>query len=76
MKSTLTTLTVILTLIISGYSQDWTQIIKLDASDQIIDDNLGISVAISGDYAIAGAWKEGTLTIPPLNAGAAYIYHY
>ncbi len=49
----------------------WTQEQKLTASDAETDDRFGISVSISGDYAIAGAYEEGT---GGLYAGAAYIF--
>ena len=46
------------------------EIEKLLASDPAADDSFGNSVAISGDYAIVGAyWKDIT------DAGAAYIFH-
>ena len=47
------------------------QIAKLIAKDGAQTDNLGVSVAISGDIAIAGAYRDddnGT------NSGSAYIY--
>jgi len=62
-----------------GYGQSWEQKEKLEASDQQSDDNHGISVAISGDYMITGAWHEdhdATGGSPLSNAGAAYIYKY
>jgi len=70
---------IILFLAIIGYGQNWTEIIKLETSDQQSDDNHAISVAIDGEYAIAGAWhqnfaNEGSANLS--NAGAAYIYHY
>lgn len=62
-----------------GHSQNLTEFVKLESSDQEGDDNHGISIAISGEYAIAGAWHEdhdgmGQNFLD--NAGAAYIYHY
>jgi PAS domain-containing protein len=55
----------------------WTQQQKIVASDRAANDNFGISVAISGDYAIVGAWQEdedasGGATAN--NAGSAYIF--
>jgi hypothetical protein len=48
---------------------DWNQVLKAVASDRESGDELGTSVAISGDYAIVGATGEnGDLT------GAAYIF--
>jgi len=52
---------------------------KLVASDRAASDYFGYSVAISGNYAIVGAFQEdqdaldgNTLS----NAGSAYIFHY
>jgi hypothetical protein len=69
-----------------GLSQNWDQIIKANAADRndkatgvrSIDDGYGVSVAISGDYAVVGAWEEqedmeGDNTLK--GAGAAYILH-
>jgi hypothetical protein len=67
------------TMMIAGYGQNWTELVKLESSDQQSDDNHAISVAISGDYAIAGAWHhnlDGSGSNSLTNAGAAYIYHY
>ena len=36
----------------------WTQIQKIVASDRAADDHFGYSVAISGNYAIVGAYYE------------------
>lgn len=62
--------------ILTSYGQNWSEIVKLEASDQQIDDNLGSAVAIDGNYAIAGASHEGSFGVPPNNAGAAYIFYY
>ncbi|MCD6337512.1 MAG: T9SS type A sorting domain-containing protein [Candidatus Marinimicrobia bacterium] len=56
----------------------WIQQQKIIASDRAVDDLFGISVAISGNYAIVGAYQEdedasGTNTL--INAGAAYIFY-
>ena len=50
----------------------WNQIQKIVASDKQADDRFGISVAISGNYAIVGAYLEdpGGINV----AGAAYIF--
>ncbi len=45
---------------------------KIMADDAEADDNFGISVAISGDYAVAGASLEGSGGFRP---GAAYIFY-
>jgi hypothetical protein len=50
----------------------WTQQTKLVAGDKQPGDNFGDSVAISGDYAIVGAYAEDP--DGNSNAGAAYIY--
>lgn len=55
----------------------WTQQQKIVASDRASLDYFGISVAISGDYAIVGAYNEdedaaGLNTVQ--DAGSAYIY--
>jgi hypothetical protein len=47
----------------------WTETTKLLASDGSSDAHLGISVGLSGDYLIAGAYTEG-----PDSIGAAYVY--
>lgn len=65
--------------ILVGNSQNLVEFAKLEASDQQGDDNHGISVAVSGDYAIAGAWHEDHDAAGENflnNAGAAYIYHF
>ncbi len=51
----------------------WSEQAKLLAADGAEDDQFGWSVSISGDYAIAGAFKDddnGT------NSGSAYIFFY
>ena len=52
----------------------WTQEAKLLASDPQADDFFGVSVSISGDYAIVGAYREDAGTSNLINAGAAYIF--
>ena len=61
-------------------AQEWNEVDILLASDRSARDNLGSSVAISGDYAIVGASNSQTgdtagSTIL-VDAGAAYIYKY
>jgi len=46
---------------------------KLVASDGAADDNFGFSVAISGNYAIVGAWGDDD---NGLSSGSAYIYSH
>ncbi len=45
--------------------------LKLTASDAAADDQFGLSVAISGNTAIAGAWGQDS---GGTSAGAAYVY--
>ncbi|MFK7971384.1 MAG: FG-GAP repeat protein [Bacteroidia bacterium] len=49
---------------------NWTEVQKLLASNKATSDNFGISVSISGDYAIVGANLEGGV----FDYGAAYIF--
>ena len=58
-------------------AQNWDQIIKGVASDRADNDNFGYSVAISGDYAIVGAYQQdqdasGSSFMS--NSGSAYIF--
>jgi hypothetical protein len=50
----------------------WTQQAKLSASDGSANDYLGISVAISGDTAVAGAWYD--YHAAGIQAGSAYVF--
>lgn len=54
-------------------AQGQCEIAKLLASDGTADDNLGFSVAISGDRAIAGAPLDGKNGVA---SGSAYIYRF
>ncbi|MEZ4799743.1 MAG: FG-GAP repeat protein [Flavobacteriales bacterium] len=63
--------------IFRNISGNWAQANKIVASDRGSFDRFGYSVAISGDYAIAGAYSEdedqvGGNTVN--NAGASYIF--
>ena len=50
----------------------WTQQAKLVASDGSDSDNFGVGVAISGDYAVIGAYgDDDTMS----NSGSAYVFH-
>ena len=72
-------LSLILTIIVfTVQAQEWSQLVKLEASDRESGDNQGNAVAISGDYVIAGAWHEDydPAVGAGYDAGAAYIYHY
>ena len=48
--------------------QNWTEQARLTAGDATGGDKFGISVSISGDYAIVGAWNDDD------GAGSAYVY--
>lgn len=50
----------------------WSQQAMLTASDGEVNDYFGRSVAISGTYAVVGAYGKGTFGIA--DVGAAYIY--
>ncbi len=79
MKNKLLLLILLSTFAFSVSGQNWTEKQKLQSLDQQTDDNLGIAVAISGDYVISGAWHhdlDGAGGNQMSNAGAAYIYHY
>jgi len=55
----------------------WTQVNKVVAPDRAEDDDFGLSVGISGNYAIVGAYKQGMNANGADyvgGAGAAYIY--
>ncbi|MFK7969348.1 MAG: hypothetical protein AB8F95_03225 [Bacteroidia bacterium] len=53
-------------------SGNWTEVNKLLASDKASGDNFGISVSLSGDYAIVGASGEDDGGM--FSNGAAYIF--
>jgi len=56
----------------------WIEEQKLLASDAAVDDDFGLSVSVSGDVIIVGAYgcdNAGPYTGAP-NAGSAYIYRY
>lgn len=58
-------------------SDSWIEINKLDASDRQVDDELGVSVALSGDGIILGAYQQNfdeTGATDINDAGAAYFY--
>lgn len=50
----------------------WDNITSVTASDGQVDDNFGVSVALSGDVLVVGAPYEDDYGI---DSGAAYIYH-
>jgi hypothetical protein len=51
---------------------EWGEAAKLTASDAQDTDRFGISVSISGDYAIVGAYQEDGAG---MNRGAAYVFY-
>jgi len=51
---------------------NWNQVQKIVASDRAVGDQFGLSVSISGNYAIVGAWQEDPGGIS--NAGSAYVF--
>ncbi|MBU1114795.1 MAG: T9SS type A sorting domain-containing protein [Bacteroidetes bacterium] len=55
------------------FPQSWDQIIKAVASDRAASDGFGVSVSISGDYAIVGASFED-IDASNVDAGSAYIF--
>src|SRR6187200_2176135 len=68
----------LLTIYCSIQAQSWDLKQKLGSTDQEPADNLGISVAISDSFMIAGAWweeGEDDINLPINSSGAAYIYH-
>ena len=54
-----------------GGAGNWGQVTKLTASDAQGGDEFGVSVAVSGDTAVVGAYLEDP---GPVNAGAAYVF--
>ena len=56
-----------------AHSQTFTQIFKAAAMDREIDDRLGYSVDISGNYAIIGCYGDDFAPVDP-NMGSAYIF--
>ena len=51
----------------------WVQEAKLTASDGEADDYFGVSVSISGDMVVVGAYGDDGV---PANSGSAYIFRY
>lgn len=64
--------------IFKNTANTWSEIQKICAPVRAAADYFGFSVAISGDYAIVGAYTEdenATEAVTKLNAGSAYIFH-
>lgn len=56
----------------------WSQVHYLLASDAEADDQFGCSVAMAGDYAMVGAWREDedeNENNSFLDAGSVYVFH-
>lgn len=71
MKILLATLTGII-FSVSGYSQNFTEILKAVPSDRADDDQFGYAVSIDGDYAVIGAYSDNFGGSE--NHGSVYIY--
>jgi hypothetical protein len=52
--------------------ENWTQVARLTDPNGNINDYFGGSVAISGDYAVVGAFNDG---VPYYNAGSVCFFH-
>lgn len=60
----------------NAHAHNWDELIKIAASDRAVDDVFGMSVAISGNYAIVGAYMEDEDALGEnslSSAGSAYI---
>ncbi len=59
-------------------SGQWNQEARLTASDGVAFDDFGISVSISGDLAIVGAWHDDEVCEDPefCNSGSAYVFRF
>ncbi len=55
-----------------GGTDNWGEVLKMTASDAAAGDMFGFSVALSGDYAVVGAYSEDG---GGSDRGAAYIYY-
>ena len=61
----------------SLYAQNWVEMCKLIAPDRDTSTSLGMSVSISGNYAVAGAYREKkdvNGANSQIDAGAVYIF--
>ncbi|MCP3905795.1 MAG: hypothetical protein GY715_19380 [Planctomycetes bacterium] len=52
----------------------WPEQAKLTASNAAADEEFGISVSISGDRALVGAWASDDHQIPSTENGSAYVF--
>jgi hypothetical protein len=55
-----------------GGPDNWGQVTKLTASDGVAVASFGISVSVSNDVAVIGAWRAEVNGTP---TGAAYVFH-
>jgi hypothetical protein len=55
-----------------GGAGAWGQVAKLTSTDGAADDNLGVSVSLSGDLAVAGAWNSDAGG--GYDEGAAFVF--
>jgi hypothetical protein len=58
--------------IFQRFGSSWIQVAKLTASDGIAGDKFGVSVAISGDYSIVGAYNDDEQSM--MDSGSVYIF--
>ena len=68
---------ILISFTLSITAQNWNQLIKAVASDRLAGDLFGYPVAISGDYAIVGAYNEDEDAVggdSQISAGSAYIF--
>jgi len=59
---------------LSLHAADFEELQKLVASDRATEDHFGLSVTISGDVAIVGAYGEDASGLS--DAGSAYIFYW
>jgi len=55
----------------TGGADNWGEVTKLKASDATVDDEFGISVAISGDTVVVGAHRDDDVNN---DSGSAYVF--
>jgi len=61
----------------TSFGQTWNEVIKAVASDRAANDNFGLAISISGDYAIVGSPNEDEDAAGANNlsgAGSAYVF--
>jgi len=70
--STLLVLVALLSMMVAAVQANWQEQVKLLASDGEIEDRLGVSVAISGNTGIVGAYMDDNRGL--VDCGAAYLF--